>query len=114
MQRNFTLIFKHIAGTNALSARLEAMLNGLSRINSRILDGRLTIEAERDPLESRPRYFINLSISVPGAQIHAHNRHAPPATRKNLLLGARSVIRNAKSQLIELRARRSEMGERAA
>jgi hypothetical protein len=114
MRHNITLSFKQIAETNALSARLEAMLNGRSRIHARILDGRLTIEAETDPFGSRPRYFIKLSVSVPGAQIHADNRYAPPAFRKNLHLGARSVIRNAKSQLIELRERRSEMGHRAA
>jgi hypothetical protein len=114
MQRNFSLTFKHIAKTNALAGRLEAMLSGLSRFNSRISDGRLTIECDRYPSGSRRRYFIKLSVSVPGAQIHADNQHAPPTARSNLLLGARSVIRNAKNQLIELRERRSEMDERAA
>jgi ribosome-associated translation inhibitor RaiA len=114
MQPNITLHFKDIAGTPALDARLRRMIGGLRHLNRRLVSCQVLVEAEHDESHRTPGYLVLITVNVPGAQIHADNRHAPAASRTNLLVGVRSVFHNVKRQLIDLRERRAAMRSRAA
>jgi hypothetical protein len=107
MRPPLTLTFRHIERSGALENRARELGSRLARFNKRIAQCHMTLEGPDSHGGTGASYFVNIDLSVPGAQIHADSLHADGAAHHDIYLALRDAFHNAKRQLQDLHRDRS-------
>lgn len=105
MQSPVTVSFRHIERSGALEARVREMGGRLQRYSGGTTRCRVTVEGGLEGGKGA-RYSVSISLSVPGAQIHADSIQHDGSGHRDVYEALRHAYGRARRQLQDLKRER--------
>lgn len=101
-----TYSFRHVERSAVLDERVRELVQRLQRINERIDHCHLTFGRRQDDVGGSPPYEVQIDLSVPGAQIHAHSASATSPDPDDVFTALNAAFDDAGRQLLALHRER--------
>ena len=105
MQSPVTVSFRHIERSGALEARVREIGRRLQRYSGGTTRCRVTVEGGLEGGKGA-RYSVSISLSVPGAQIHADSIQHDGSGHRDVYEALRHAYGRARRQLQDLKRER--------